>query len=213
MLNQREWVEGCYAYYAENGYEPGNPEDGDWEKAHYPMPRCLGGVDTVLLLKHHHAVQGVLQSEEHQRCCIGGWEANYLGGEMLRLCKKWQSAGARQAWANRTPEQRRAHTAAARAAQTKRTPEQRRACTAAARAALTKRTPEQRRAHTAAARAANRKPVRITHSDGGVITCNSIAAATFVLQLPRANIYNTLCRADGRLYYKYKNTGILIEYT
>ena len=90
MLTQKEWVEGCYTYYAENGYEPGNPEDGDWEEAHYPMPRCLGGVDTVLLLKQHHAVQGVLQSEEYQHPCIWGWEANYLDGEMLALCKKWK---------------------------------------------------------------------------------------------------------------------------
>jgi hypothetical protein len=90
MLTQQEWVEGCYAYYAENGYEPGNPEDGEWEDAHYPVPKCEGGEVTIKLLKQHHAVQGVLQSEEYQRPCIWGWEANYLEGEMLALCKKWK---------------------------------------------------------------------------------------------------------------------------
>lgn len=91
MLTQHEWVEGCYAYYAENDYEPGNPEDGEWEDAHYPVPKCKGGEVTIKLLKQHHAVQGVLQSEEYQHPCIYGWEANYLEGEMLALCKKWRA--------------------------------------------------------------------------------------------------------------------------
>jgi hypothetical protein len=94
MLTQQEWVGGCYTYYAENGYEPGNPEDGDWEVAHYPVPRCLGGVDTVLLLREHHAVQGVLQSEQYQHPCIWGWESNYLTGEMLILFGKWKRINA-----------------------------------------------------------------------------------------------------------------------
>jgi hypothetical protein len=97
MLTQQEWVEGCYAYYAENYIEPGNPEDGEWEDAHYPVPKCEGGKVTIKLLKQHHAVHGVLQSEEYQRPCIWGWEANYLRGEMLALCKKWHREKSRQA--------------------------------------------------------------------------------------------------------------------
>jgi len=106
MLTQQEWVEGCYAYYAENYYEPGNPEDGEWEDAHYPVPKCKGGEVTIKLLKHHHAIQGVLQSEEYQHPCIWGWEANYLSGEMLALCEKWKAEQGRRSRAALTPEQR-----------------------------------------------------------------------------------------------------------
>lgn len=142
MLTQHQWVEGCYAYYAENGYEPGNPEDGVWEVAHYPVPRCEGGEATVLLLKEHHAVQGVLQSEEYQRPCIWGWEANYLDGEMLALCKKWQAEQARRTNQALTPERRRAGGRKARAAQlANTTPEQRSESARRREAAMT---PEQR---------------------------------------------------------------------
>ncbi len=90
-MNQHEWVLGCQRYYAENYYEPGNPEDGIWEDCHYPVPKCLGGTETVKLLKEHHAVQGVLQSEEYQIPCIWGWEVKYLRGDFLILGRKWQS--------------------------------------------------------------------------------------------------------------------------
>jgi hypothetical protein len=190
MLTQQQWVEGCYAYYAENGYEPGNPEDGEWEAAHYPAPRCLGGEDVILLLREHHAVQGVLQSEEYQHPCIWGWEAAHLDVELLALCKKWRSEIARLSHTNRTPERR--STAASKG--------------------HANRTPEQRRAATTAAHTACRKPLRIIHPDGGTITCQSIAAAVFVLQLPRSNISDALRRYGGRLHYNYKPTGIHIEY-
>jgi hypothetical protein len=90
-MNQHTWVYGCYAYYLENYIEPGNPEDGVWEAAHWPVPKCLGGTKTILLLKEHHAVQGVLQSEEWQHPCIFGWEKNYLNGNMLALYYKWKA--------------------------------------------------------------------------------------------------------------------------
>jgi len=70
------------------------------------VPKCKGGEVTIKLLKHHHAIQGVLQSEEYQHPCIYGWEANYLGGEMLELCKKWKSEQGRRRLATLTPEQR-----------------------------------------------------------------------------------------------------------
>jgi hypothetical protein len=106
-MNQHEWVYGCYAYYLENGYEPGNPEDGEWHNCHWPVPACLGGSKTILLLKEHHAVQGVLQSEEWQHPCISTWEAKYLEGDLLALCKKWQSELSRKGNAALTTEQRR----------------------------------------------------------------------------------------------------------
>ena len=76
ITNQHTWVYGCYAYYLENQIEPGNPEDGVWEAAHWPVPKCKGGTKTILLLKEHHAVHGVLQSEEWGLPCIYGWEAD-----------------------------------------------------------------------------------------------------------------------------------------
>jgi hypothetical protein len=140
MITQQEFVEGCQRYYAENYYEPGNPEDGEWHDCHYPAPKCLGGTETVKLLKEHHAVQGVLQSEEWQRCCIWGWEAEYLSGALLALCKKWHSSKGRSAL---TPEQRsvtgyKGHAALMAAT----TPEQRREIARRGNASLT---PEQRR--------------------------------------------------------------------
>jgi hypothetical protein len=109
-MDQHEYVRGALAYYAENGYEPGNPEDGEWHDCHYPVPKCLGGTETIKLLKQHHAVQGVLQSEEYQRCCICTWEVNYLDGEHSTLARKWMSEGARtaalQQWTNIPPEER-----------------------------------------------------------------------------------------------------------
>jgi hypothetical protein len=95
-MNQHDFVLGCQRYYAENHYEPGNPEDGTWEDCHYPVPKCLGGTATVKLLKEHHAIQGVLQSEEYQTCCVAGWEkAILVGTEYYELWKKWLTKMAR----------------------------------------------------------------------------------------------------------------------
>lgn len=95
MLSQKEFVEGCYNWYREADLQPGNPEDGDWDEAHYPVPKCKGGTETILLLKEHHAVQGVIQSEEMQWRCIFNWEEKYLSGEYLELFNKWMSEGTR----------------------------------------------------------------------------------------------------------------------
>ena len=90
-MDQHEWVLGCQRYYAENYYEPGNPEDGEWHDCHYPVPDCLGGTETVKLLEQHHAVQGVLQSEEYQHPCIFGWERQYLPEQLRSTYDKWKS--------------------------------------------------------------------------------------------------------------------------
>ena len=106
MLTQREFVEGCLNYYREADLQPGNPEDGNWDEAHYPVPKCKGGTETVLLLKEHHAVQGVLQSEEFQWRCFFDWEKNYLSGEYLELFHKWRSEGQRLFEAQKTEEEK-----------------------------------------------------------------------------------------------------------
>ena len=89
-MDQHEFVAGCIAYYAENGYEPGNPEDGVWHDCHYPVPECFNGKEKIKLLREHHAIQGVLQSEEYQWCCIWSWEINYLPVEYHDLFYKWR---------------------------------------------------------------------------------------------------------------------------
>ena len=89
LPSQHTFVQGCYCYYRENYYEPGNNEDGIWEDAHYPEPDCLGGTVTIKLLKHHHAIQAILQSEEYSYPCIFGWELKYLPDEYIPLFYKW----------------------------------------------------------------------------------------------------------------------------
>ena len=125
-MNQHEWVYGCYAYYLENGYEPGNPEDGEWHHCHWPVPECKGGSKTVLLLKQHHAVHGVLQSEEWRHSCIYGWEADWVEGWLYERCKYWMAEKGRRVRAKQlaatTPEQR---SEIARKRNESQTPEQR----------------------------------------------------------------------------------------
>jgi hypothetical protein len=194
----------------------------------------------VLLLKEHHAVQGVLQSEEYQHCCIWGWEANYLDGEMLAMCKKWHSTRARLSHANRTPEgrstasrmghskrtpeQRRATAAATAttlcAINSKRTSEQRRANVAAANAATrvlnSERTPEQRCAATAAANRARRKPLRITYPYGRIETSEIMTACAVKLGVKIQRIQKILNRENKYLHScagcNSPSTGIRIEY-
>lgn len=99
MKTQKEFVEQCIAFYLEQGLEPGNPDDGDWEIAHYPQPQPEG-TETVLLLHGHHQVQGLLQSEEVGRCCFfsGGTKKFLTDGsfieswfELWELHEKWSS--------------------------------------------------------------------------------------------------------------------------
>lgn len=93
MITQQEFVADCYLDYAARGLEPGNPVDGHWEKAHYPLPRKESD-DWIWLLREHHAIQGVIQSEELNRPCIFGGEDKYLVGEwewLQKYYKKWRS--------------------------------------------------------------------------------------------------------------------------
>ncbi len=59
--------------------------DGHWHKAHYPVPKCLGGEEWIWMLKSHHAIHGVLQSLEFKHRCIRSWEKHYLSPEYLEL--------------------------------------------------------------------------------------------------------------------------------
>lgn len=83
-------VRDCHLEYAVSGIEVGDPLY-EWDLAHHPAPKCLGGTETTLLLRKDHAVHGVMQSEVYQYPCIYGWEAEYLEGELYDLCKKWQT--------------------------------------------------------------------------------------------------------------------------
>ena len=106
MLSQKEFVENCYNWYREADLQPGNPDDGEWDAAHYPIPKCKDGTETILLLKEHHAIQGVIQSEEYQWRCIWGWEKKYLSGEYLELFYKWKSEGSKMYYAGETEEKK-----------------------------------------------------------------------------------------------------------
>lgn len=112
MITQHEFVAECLHYYAENYYEQGNPEDGQWDIAHYPTPKCKGGTETILLLRQHHAIQGLLQSEEFKHPCIGYWEQDYIPNDYTPLLAKWRTELQRLCkqgqWGNTTKEERRA---------------------------------------------------------------------------------------------------------
>ena len=69
IVDQHEFVAKCYANYAELGLEPGNPDDGEWQDAHYPAPDPEGD-KTIPLLYNDHQQQGLYQSEEYNRVCF-----------------------------------------------------------------------------------------------------------------------------------------------
>lgn len=94
-------VQDCYLDYAASGTL--DDLTLEWELAHHPTPACKGGTKTVKLLKKHHAIHGVIQSEVFQYPCIFGWEANYLDGELYDLCKKWHSEKSRMSGGSDTP--------------------------------------------------------------------------------------------------------------
>ena len=88
------FVETTLKNYRDLGLKPdGSPQ---WNLAHFPLPKVLGGTQEICLLKGDHAVQGVLQSEAYQTPCIYGWEGEYLDGEMLALFKKWMAVKGRR---------------------------------------------------------------------------------------------------------------------
>jgi hypothetical protein len=100
MLTQKQFVRDCYNLYKEQRLDPGNPFHGDWQKAHYPKPKSSGSIRWVWLLKEHHAIQSVLQSEECGHPAVWSWERKYFVGEwdyLLPLYEKWLSEKGRRA--------------------------------------------------------------------------------------------------------------------
>lgn len=100
------FVAECYQGYLIVGLEPGNPFDGDWELAHHPVPKCLGGTETIWLLKRDHAVHGVIQSDCFEHCCIYGWEYQFLEGELLERARNWKAHQGRLSLAKHTHQMR-----------------------------------------------------------------------------------------------------------
>lgn len=104
-MNQHDYMKKCQEFYNENGISPGDPEEGEWNNAHYPSPEGLGS-STVPLLWEHHQVQGILQSEEYGKCCFWVGDArNFLDKgpfvdrwfELWDLYEKWSSSRAKEA--------------------------------------------------------------------------------------------------------------------
>ena len=95
-VNQHEWVRDCQARYEEQGLELGNPDDGEWQEAHYPAPKGVG-TDVIWLRSEDHQVQGLYQSEEYGRPCFfnadvktfldNNWCSNWF--ELYALYEKW----------------------------------------------------------------------------------------------------------------------------
>lgn len=95
----RDYVSGVLFYYQQYDIQPGDPNEGDWDHAHYPIPERLGGVETILLLRQHHAVQGALQSEEFNCCCLSRFQVKYVENTPYRqLYTKWLSIQASRQW-------------------------------------------------------------------------------------------------------------------
>ena len=193
MTTQREYVEGCLQWYKEADLQQGNPEDGEWQQCHYPEPGCLGGTSTVLLLKEHHAVQGLLQSDEFNHPCIYGWEERYLSEEWMPLFTKWRSELSRIAVAvtNAVPLEVRTQRAknASEVARTK----------------YMELTPQQKsewgkRASIAgcAARRKSNKPVIITSSNGLTYTFSSLDEACNIHGLSLSCMFAVLRGARPR---------------
>ncbi len=90
-MKTQTFIDNCYREYAEQGMDPGNPETGVWELAHHPLPKCKKGSETVWLLKEHHALHNLLQSEEYNHPCVYGWEREYVSEEFTDLANKWIS--------------------------------------------------------------------------------------------------------------------------
>jgi len=83
------YVEKVLNHYKMTDIQQGDPNEGVWHRAHYPQPRHLGSLE-ILLLEQHHAVQGVLQSEEQQHPCIFGWERKFVTNTpYMPLFEKW----------------------------------------------------------------------------------------------------------------------------
>jgi len=101
---QHEWVKQCLIKYR---FEP-LPEGEHWEDAHYPIPECRNGTETVMLWSRDHAVHGFLQSEDLDQVCFHGFRRKTDRAlieqhhpDYLELCDRWFIEAQRRASARR----------------------------------------------------------------------------------------------------------------
>jgi len=66
LPTQEQFVKDCMDKY----WFTDIPADQQWEAAHFPLPKCSGENDTVLLWSADHTVQGLLQSVEFNHQCF-----------------------------------------------------------------------------------------------------------------------------------------------
>ena len=118
MYTTEEFREQVYLWYDTNGITVGDPNEGNWERAHI-VPQCVGGTETVLLLEEHHYIHDLYQSREYNTCCCHGRTKAWLYGEGF-LCENWfelvslyehyrsrlSARTAADRWAALTPEER-----------------------------------------------------------------------------------------------------------
>ena len=69
LPTQQQFVRDCMDKY----FFTEIPSNQKWEVAHYPLPKCSGEDDTVLLWSADHTVQGLLQSMELDHKCFHGF--------------------------------------------------------------------------------------------------------------------------------------------
>ena len=98
---QHEWVEQCLIKYRFESL----PEGEHWEDAHYPLPECCNGTETVRLWSRDHAVHGFLQSEDLDQVCFHGYRRKADRAlieqhhpDYLELCDRWFSEAQRRAF-------------------------------------------------------------------------------------------------------------------
>ena len=88
MLSEK-YLKEVLSFYKKESIIPGDPEEGVWEEAHIGLPKHLGGLETVLLLKQHHYVHDIYQSEDNETLCFYAANVkNFLYGEGF-LCLNW----------------------------------------------------------------------------------------------------------------------------
>ena len=68
-MNQYDFVETCLSKYKWESL----PFGQQWEEAHFPLPECLGGTETIWLWSCDHSLQGLLQSDEFNHPCLHGY--------------------------------------------------------------------------------------------------------------------------------------------
>lgn len=108
-MNQYDFVDSCIIKYRWEIIPYGQV----WEEAHYPVPLCLGGTETIRLWACDHTLQGLLQSEEFDHPCLHGF-AERKDRENLQkfysdyehLLDKWLRQLRLRALQTLTPEQR-----------------------------------------------------------------------------------------------------------